>query len=63
MSLHISVTAEKEIDFGVIESNLELLPEMANDFGLFTDGSDAELDGYSVTVEQVKGRSKKLQKV
>jgi hypothetical protein len=60
LTLDIEVSADEEVEFGVVETNLNLLAEMANNFGLFTDGSTAELDGYTTNVTTVKrGRPKK----
>ena len=60
LTLDIEVSADNETEFGVVETNLNLLAEMANNFGLFTDGSNAELDGYTTNVTTVqKGRPKK----
>ena len=61
LSIDVTIDSDSDSDFSIVESNLNLLPDMANDFGLFTDGSEAELDSYSVNVEEVsesKGKRK-----
>ena len=63
LSIDVTIDSDSDSDFSVVESNLNLLPDMANDFGLFTDGSEAELDSYSVNVEEVsESKSKKKPK-
>ena len=64
LTLDIEVSAEDDNEFSVVEQNLDLLAEMANNFGLFTEGSEAELEGYTTDVAIVqRGRPKKTSKV
>ena len=59
LQLEVTVDAEDESEFEAIRTNLNLLPEMADNFNLFTDGSMAKLVNFNSKLREVKPRKRK----
>jgi len=58
LTITVDVISEVESDFDVVRKNLELLPNMASDFGLYVDGTSADVDKLSSKVKQVGKRGR-----
>ena len=62
--LEINVTIESEAvdEFDVVKANLNLLPEMAENFDLFTQGSMAKLVDVSSKLREVRKQQRTRRK-
>jgi len=62
LEINVTIEADDPVEFDIVKTNLNLLPEMADNFGLFTDGSMAKLIETSSKLKEVRKRSPRRKK-
>ena len=62
LEINVSIESEAVDEFDVVKANLNLLPEMAENFDLFTQGSMAKLVDVSSKLREVRKQQRTRRK-